>query len=512
MGIKITHLKSLIFLMALLFSNVLFSQTVTMSAPCDITGCGAQDVEIGSVYIGDSNGNPITTCTVGQQLTNVYLYVDITKASSKRDLYMQFYLMNGSDLIDKDGNVYVGTDKISVGISGSINVGIYQMFELMNYVCGETLTLTDVYLSWQTPGNSPGPGCATQTSKCAGENLPPIDVQTPIAPDFSIDLSCGVHGTFQTATFINTSTGGDGILTYSWSFGVDSNPPAAADEGPHMVTYTSAGSKTIMLTVTDQDGDTNSITKTITIDSTPSASIVGTNVQCKDANDGSANLTVVGGKAPLTYLWNTGATSEDLNSIGPGNYDVTVTDANGCQAVANVTITEPPALSLTLLGSDLSCGGNNGAINLTVTGGTPGYTYLWSNNETTEDITGLSPGTYSVTVTDNNGCQETEQITLIATDTEDPIINVPDSIDIEACDENDITSLNAKYPLSLVESSDIKSTFTSAGYSASDDNTIATIKYIDAVTSNDGCTIIVNRIYTVTDTCGKTGTDNQTIT
>ena len=66
------------------------------------------------------------------------------------------------------------------------------MFELVNYTCGEELTLTDVYLSWQTPGNSSGPGCATQTSKCSGENLPPIDVQTPIAPDFTFEYDCGV--------------------------------------------------------------------------------------------------------------------------------------------------------------------------------------------------------------------------------------------------------------------------------------------------------------------------------
>ena len=507
MGIKTTHLKSLIFLITLLFCNISFSQTVTMSAPCDITGCGAQDVKIGSVYIGDSSGNPITTCTVGQQLTNVFLYVDITKASSKKDLYMQFYLMNGTDLIDKDGNVYVGTNKISIGISGNINVGVYQMFELMNYVCGDTLTLTDVYLSWQTPGNSPGPGCATQTSKCSGENLPPIDVQTPIAPDFSIDFSCVLPDSFQVATFTNSSTGGDGILTYSWSFGTNSTPSVANTEGPHVITYTSAGSKTVTLTVTDEDGDTNSITKNITIDTTPSASIAGTDAKCKDVSDGIANLTVTGGKAPYTYLWNTGATSEDLNNIGAGNYNVTVTDANGCQAIANVTINEPSALSLNLFGSDLSCGGNNGAINLTVSGGTPNYTYLWSNNETTEDITGLTPGTYSVTVTDANGCQEVGFITFIATDIEDPVINVPESLTLEACDENDITSLNAKYPLSLTESLDIKASFTSSGYSASDDNTIATIKYIDAIISNDGCTVVVNRIYTVTDACGKTGTD-----
>ncbi|WP_417786508.1 PKD domain-containing protein, partial [Tenacibaculum sp.] len=484
-----------------------------MQSPCSLSGCGAQDVEIGSVYIGDLNGNPISTCTVGQQLSNVYLYVDISKAASKIDLYMQFYLMNGADKIDKDGNVYVGTDKISIGISGSISPGTYQMFELMNYTCGEELTLTDVYLSWQTPGSTIGPGCSTQSSKCSGENLPPIDVQTPIAPNFTFDYDCGVDATgFQGVTFTNTSTGGDGVLTYQWSFGTDSSPTMATSEGPHHVDYTSSGVKSVTLIVTDEDGDTNSITKDINIDSTPTAVIVGTNVTCNGNSDGEADLTVTGGKAPYTYSWSTGATTEDVNGLDVGTHSVIVTDANGCIALADVTITEPPVLLLSLLGSDLSCGGSDGAIDLTVSGGTADYTFLWNTGATTEDLSGLTEGTYTVTVTDANGCQEVDSITLVSNDNEDPIISVPETLGIEGCDENDITNLNARYPFSLVQSLDIKDSFFATGYTASDDGTIASISYIDEITSDDGCITTITRIFTVTDTCGKTGTDTLVIT
>ncbi|WP_299008047.1 PKD domain-containing protein, partial [uncultured Tenacibaculum sp.] len=484
-----------------------------MQSPCSLSGCGAQDVEIGSVYIGDLNGNPISTCTVGQQLSNVYLYVDISKAASKKDLYMQFYLMNGADKIDKDGNVYVGTNKISIGILGTIIPGTYQMFELMNYTCGDELTLTDVYLSWQTPGSTSGPGCATQTSKCSGENLPPIDVQTPIAPDFTFVYDCGANGSgFQGVTFTNASTGGDGVLTYQWSFGADSSPSEETSEGPHHVDYSSSGIKSVILTVTDEDGDTNSITKDITIDSTPTAAIIGTNVSCNGENDGAADLTVTGGKAPYTYSWNTGASTEDLNSLTIGNYSVTVTDANGCIALANVTITEPLVLSLSLLGSDLSCGGSDGAIDLTVSGGTAPYTYSWNTGDTTEDLSGLIAGTYTVTVTDANGCQNVGSKTLVSNDNQDPIISVPETLGLEGCDENDITSLNARYPFNLTPSSDIKDSFTTTDYTVSDDGTIANISYIDEITSDDGCITTVTRTFTVTDTCGKTGTDTMVIT
>ncbi|CAM1347426.1 PKD domain-containing protein [Tenacibaculum crassostreae] len=512
MGMKTTHLKKLIFIVLLLYGNVMFSQTtVSMQAPCNISGCGAQDVEIGRVYIGDINGDQITTCTVGDVLNDVYLYVDISKAASKIDLYMQFYLMNGSDKIDKDGNVYVGNQKISIGISGSITTGTYQMFELINYTCGEELTLTDVYLSWQTPGSVVGPGCATQQSKCSGENLPPIDVQTPIAPDFTFVYNCENNG-FQGATFTNASTGGDGVLTYQWSFGTGSSPSVANTEGPHIVQYTSSGTKTVTLTVTDEDGDFNSITKNVVIDSTPLASIIGTNVKCNGGSDGAVDLTVTGGKTPYTYSWSSGETTEDINNLSIGSYTVTVTDANNCTSNATIEITEPTVLSTSYLASDLSCGGSDGAIDLSVSGGTAPYTYLWNTGATTEDISGLTAGTYTVTVTDTNGCQQVESVTLISNDNEDPTISVPEMLSIEGCNEDDISSLNSRYPFSLTESSDIKDSFFATDYIASDDGTIVSITYIDVVASYNGCITTVTRTFTVTDTCGKKGTDTLIIT
>ncbi|MCG8795926.1 PKD domain-containing protein, partial [Tenacibaculum finnmarkense] len=512
MGIKTTHLRNLIFIVLLFCGNILFSQTVSMESPCDITGCSAKDVEVEGVFIGDINGNPITVCTVGQELTNVYLYVDISKASSKKDLYMQFYLMNGINQIDKDGSVYVGTDKISIGISGSISIRTYKMFELINYTCGDTLTLESVYLSWQTPSGTGGPGCAVQQSKCAGANLPPIDVQIPIAPNFTMNTSCGILSGFQDVTFTNTSTGGNGNLNYVWNFGVDSSPATATSEGSHTVVYTSGGAKTVTLTVTDQDGDFNNIIKNIIIDSTPSASIDGTNVRCKSGNNGVANLTVTGGKAPFTYLWNNNSVTEDINNLVAGNYSVIITDANDCQATASITINEPDILVLEILKSDLSCAGNDGGIDLTVTGGTQNYTYLWSNGATTEDVSNLIAGTYSVTVTDGNGCTKTISTTLISIDTESPTITVPETLNIEGCDKNNITSINSRYAFSLTPVSVDVISFVTTGYSVNDDGDIATITYKDEITSDDGCIIKVLRTFTVTDTCGKTGTDSILIT
>ncbi|MBE1615962.1 SprB repeat-containing protein, partial [Flavobacterium sp. SaA2.13] len=115
--------------------------------------------------------------------------------------------------------------------------------------------------------------------------------------------------------------------------------------------------------------------------------------------------TVTGGTAPYTYVWNTTATTQDLTGLPAGTYEVTVTDANGCTATASVTVTQPTVLSASGTATNVSCNaGSNGAVDLTVTGGTAPYTYVWNNAATTQDLTGLTASTYDVTVTDANGC------------------------------------------------------------------------------------------------------------
>src|SRR5204862_227637 len=112
--------------------------------------------------------------------------------------------------------------------------------------------------------------------------------------------------------------------------------------------------------------------------------------------------------------WSNGATTEDLSGLAAGTYNVTVTDNNNCTASTSVTITQPAAaLSLSETHVNVLCFGNcTGSINLTVTGGTTPYSYSWSNGATTEDLSGLAAGTYSVTVTDNNNCTASTSVTI----------------------------------------------------------------------------------------------------
>src|SRR5206468_1059440 len=129
---------------------------------------------------------------------------------------------------------------------------------------------------------------------------------------------------------------------------------------------------------------------------------------------GSIDLTVTGGTAPYSYLWSTGAISEDLSALVAGNYSVTVTDAKGCTATQSVTIGQPAAaLAVSDTHVDVNCfGGSTGSIDLTVSGGTTPYSYLWNNGSISQDLSALVAGDYSVTVTDAKGCTATQSVTI----------------------------------------------------------------------------------------------------
>ena len=144
----------------------------------------------------------------------------------------------------------------------------------------------------------------------------------------------------------------------------------------------------------------------------------GVDVSCNGGSDGSIDLSVTGGTAPYTYLWSNGSVSEDLTALSSNDYSVTVSDVNGCSSTTLVSISEPTVISISGIVTDASTqGGSDGSIDLSVTGGTAPYTYLWSNSSVSEDINGLIAGTYSVIVSDNNSCTASESF-----DVEEPLV------------------------------------------------------------------------------------------
>jgi gliding motility-associated-like protein len=204
-------------------------------------------------------------------------------------------------------------------------------------------------------------------------------------------------------------SGGTAPYLYSWSNG-----------------STSAGIQNLIagnyaLTVTDSKGCIISDNLNLIQPAAPLAlSAVVSDVDCYGNNNGVIDLTITGGTAPYLKDWsNSGTfviidTTTNLANQYADSYTVLVTDNHGCQATLTETIAQPSApLAITGVVDQVNCFGlNDGAVDITVTGGTLNYTYAWSNGDTAEDISGQLSGSYTIIVTDNNVCTEAKTFTI----------------------------------------------------------------------------------------------------
>jgi gliding motility-associated-like protein len=192
-----------------------------------------------------------------------------------------------------------------------------------------------------------------------------------------------------------TITGGLGPFVITWSTGATGTNISGLAAGTYTVNVKSETTGcTVLGAFTVNSPGPLAISSSIT------------NVNCFGGNNGLVDISVSGGTLPYTFAWSNGATSEDLVNAPAGNYSVTVTDFRGCQLVRNFTVAQPAQpLGATMLINDVNCfGGANGSIDLSVFGGTPPYTFAWNNGAITEDISTLTAGLYSVSITDSRGC------------------------------------------------------------------------------------------------------------
>jgi gliding motility-associated-like protein len=221
--------------------------------------------------------------------------------------------------------------------------------------------------------------------------------------------------------FINLSiTGGSGTYTYLWvgpdGFSATTEDISGLKAGIYTCTVTDVNGCILMpqplFNLTQPD--------LLSISTMSSLSADGVyNINCHGEN-GSIDITVSGGSPDnYNYTWSTSDGSgivqgqQDQSALTAGSYHLLVSDINGCNAETNVLLTEPAALTLKLVPTNITCQSetfDNGSVNLTVTGGILPYSYMWSNGVTTRDINGLTEGYYSVTVTDANGCNREDSV------------------------------------------------------------------------------------------------------
>ncbi|MBL7788434.1 MAG: choice-of-anchor L domain-containing protein [Chitinophagales bacterium] len=260
-----------------------------------------------------------------------------------------------------------------------------------------------------------------------------------------------------TATAIVTS-GGTSPFIYSWSNGVTTSPISASN---HTINSLSGGK--YKFTIQDSKGCT--AFDSVIVNSSPALniSISRTNATCGN-NNGSISVNILTGTPTYTYVWNDAVTTQNRINLGAGSYSVTATDGNGCTASGAAVVTMGSAPSLSTTKTNATCGLNNGSISTNVSGAKPPIVYNWSNGQTSNFISGLAPGIYSVTITDSFGCQRTKADTIH----QPPFTNFTDSIVQTTCNTNNgqlfIKNIVGQSPISIVWS-DGNTTATRTGLS-----------------------------------------------
>lgn len=273
-------------------------------------------------------------------------------------------------------------------------------------------------LLWNTGSSSP-----SLTNLCAGIYSVQITDASGCSDNITLALNSQnaptVVATSTNATCNGSCNGtatvtpsGTSPFSYSWN------------TSPAQTTQTIAAlcAGTYFVQVTDANGCIGITSTTVNEPSQIGFSLaVANNPLCNGNNNGSITVIPSGGTLSYSYSWTPSVgTTANVSGLGAGNYVVTVTDANGCNANQSVTLTDPATITITAASTNPSCNTiPDGAIDITVTGGTPAYTYQWSgaSSATSEDLTAILNGIYTITVTDVNSCTASNTITLLPNQT-----------------------------------------------------------------------------------------------
>ncbi|MCF8370155.1 MAG: PKD domain-containing protein [Bacteroidales bacterium] len=269
---------------------------------------------------------------------------------------------------------------------------------------------------------SNGPGIFDITynyddGQCTNSIVYTVEVGDSINLDYSVsDINCNGENT---GAIDITVSGGTTPYAYTWGNGSTNEDQQFIPAGNYS------------LTVSDQTGCAAAGNITVTEADAIATTQTLTNPLCPGSANGSILLTVSGGVSPYSFSWGTGATSQSLGSLASGSYSLTITDAASCSIMRNFNLNDPAAMTINPTITHVNCyGANDGSISVEVFGGTGVVSYLWSNGGTTSAINNLAAGTYSLTVTDANGCSTNAQY----------LVDTPSAIAVNA------TVTDANYP------------------------------------------------------------------
>lgn len=361
---------------------------------------------------------------------------------------------------------FVKTDQSCGNLNGAVTANATSGMAPFTYSwsnMGTTATIGSLAAGWYRLTLSDANGC-TKVDSIQVVAFPPITQSKS-----GTNALCGANNGSATATI---SSGGTPPFIYAWSNGVTTSPITATS---HTINSLSGGK--YRFTIQDSKGCT--AVDSVTVTSTPplNLSINRTNASCGN-NNGNFTLTILSGTPSYTFAWNDAATTQNRTNLAPATYNVTVTDGSGCTASGGAVVSMGSSPSLSTIKTNASCGLNNGSISANVTGAQPPVTYLWSSGQTTNFINNLNPGTYSLTITDNLGCQKTTIDTI-----HQPIsANFSDSVVHTRCNAN-----NGEIHLKNIVGASPTSILWAGGSTAASRTGLAPGSYSVLVQDGNGC-------------------------
>tara|TARA_B100000508_G_scaffold137355_1_gene131649 strand:- start:171407 stop:176269 length:4863 start_codon:yes stop_codon:yes gene_type:complete len=298
-----------------------------------------------------------------------------------------------------------------------------------------------------------------------------------------------------------SASGGSGTYTYQWD---DANSQTTA-------TATNLGAGSYQITVTDDTGCSASETVNVSAVNGPAVTIINvSDVDCPNGQTGSAEADVTGGTSPYSYEWTpSNQTTATATGLSAGNYTVQVTDDAGCIGTANITINEPAPFDVSATVNDANCGQSNGDVIVTASGANGNLSYDWSpGNETTNSLLNISGGTYSLTITDDQGCTFDTLFVVNATGGFSAVVT-PDTVTIDPGDLVNIsTTVDPNVSgetYSWSPSDDLSCSDCPDPVASPDESTT----YIVTIQTADGCSETDTVQIFVDDPCGKVFVPNM---
>ena len=266
-----------------------------------------------------------------------------------------------------------------------------------SYLWEDGLTLED------RENLSAGTYLVTVTDDVGCSQLQIITINEPPAISLNetvTQISC--YGEADGMINLNPS-GGTGNFDYNWT----------NTSNPNVQDISGLSSGNYAVTVIDDNNCSTASSWNITQPDEISIGLIPSLTSCFDSEDGQVQINVNGGIGTLDYKWSNGAMTPNLTEVAAGTYTITVTDANLCEATKNVTISSPLEIEVDAIVTLASCSGNNdGSILTTVSGGIGNHQYIWNTGDTSPDLENIMAGTYTVTVSDDNMCQQVTEFVV----------------------------------------------------------------------------------------------------